>query len=113
AFQGTMLRAADAYIDTEAMRVTTWQAAWRLDTGRPTAQAVAVAKWWASEAGQRVAHTTQHLHGGLGADISYPIHRYFLWAKQIELMLEGPAAQLARLGDLVADELLAGLPERP
>lgn len=113
AFQGTMLRAADAYIDTEAMRVTTWQAAWRLDTGRPAAQAVAVAKWWASEAGQRVAHTTQHLHGGLGADISYPIHRYFLWAKQIELMLEGPAAQLARLGDLVADELLAGLPERP
>jgi alkylation response protein AidB-like acyl-CoA dehydrogenase len=113
AFQGAKLRAADAYIDTEAMRVTTWQAAWRLDAGRPAAQAVAVAKWWASEAGQRVVHTTQHLHGGLGADVSYPIHRYFLWGKQIELMLEGPAAQLARLGDLVADELVAGLPERP
>ena len=112
AFQGTMLRAADAYIDTEAIRVTTWQAAWRLDTGRPAAEAVAVAKWWASEAGQRVVHTTQHLHGGLGADVSYPIHRYFLWGKQIELMLEGPAAQLARLGDLVAEELLAELPAR-
>ena len=59
---------------------------------------MAVAKWWASEAGQRVVHATQHLHGGLGADISYPIHRYFLWGKQIELMLEGPSAQLARLG---------------
>jgi len=112
AFQGTMLRAADAYIDTEAIRVTTWQAAWRLDTGRPAAEAVAVAKWWASEAGQRVVHTTQHLHGGLGADVSYPIHRFFLWGKQIELMLEGPAAQLARLGDLVAEELLAELPAR-
>jgi alkylation response protein AidB-like acyl-CoA dehydrogenase len=111
AFQGAMLRAADAYIDTEAIRVTTWQAAWRLDTGRPAAQAVAVAKWWASEAGQRVVHTTQHLHGGLGADVSYPIHRYFLWGKQIELMLEGPAAQLARLGDLVADEVLQALAE--
>lgn len=103
-FQGALLRAADAYIDSEAIRVTLWQAAWRLDTGLPAAQAVAVAKWWASEAGQRVVHTTQHLHGGLGADVDYPIHRYFLWGKQIELMLEGPGAQLSRLGDLVAAE---------
>jgi len=103
-FQGTMLRAADAYIDTEAIRVTTWQAAWRLDTGRPAAEAVAVAHWWASEAGQRVVHATQHLHGGMGADIEYPIHRYFLWGKQIELMLQGPSAELARLGAMVAAE---------
>ena len=34
-FQGTMLRAADAYIDTEAIRVTMWQAAWRIDDGPP------------------------------------------------------------------------------
>jgi 3-oxocholest-4-en-26-oyl-CoA dehydrogenase beta subunit len=107
-FQGTMLRAADAYIDSEAIRVTTWQAAWRLDTGRPAGEAVAVAKWWASEAGQRVVHATQHLHGGLGADIEYPIHRYFLWGKQIELMLEGPSAHLARLGASIAARHRAG-----
>jgi alkylation response protein AidB-like acyl-CoA dehydrogenase len=107
AFQGTLLRAADAFIDTEAIRVTAWQAAWRLDSGRPAAEAVAAAKWWASEAGQRVVHTTQHLHGGLGADVSYPIHRYFLWGKQIELLLGGPASQLARLGSLVAGDLRA------
>jgi 3-oxocholest-4-en-26-oyl-CoA dehydrogenase beta subunit len=106
-FQGTMLKAADAYIDTEAIRVTLWQAAWRLDTGRSSAEAVAAAKWWASDAGQRVVHATQHLHGGMGADIEYPIHRYFLWGKQIELMLEGPSAQLSRLGELVAAELAA------
>jgi alkylation response protein AidB-like acyl-CoA dehydrogenase len=98
-----MLRAADAYIDTEAIRVTLWHAAWRLDTGRPATDAVAVAKWWASEAGQRVVHATQHLHGGMGADVEYPIHRYFLWGKQIELMLEGPSAQLARLGISLAE----------
>ncbi len=102
-FQGTMLRAADAYIDTEAIRVTLWLAAWQLDTGRPAADAVATAKWWASEAGQRVVHATQHLHGGMGADVEYPIHRYFLWGKQIELMLEGPSAQLARMGSALAD----------
>lgn len=107
-FQGTMLKAADAYIDSEAIRVTLWQAAWRLDTGRPATDAVAVASWWASEAGQRVVHATQHLHGGIGADVSYPIHRYFFWGKQIELMLEGPSALLARLGRRLVDELRAG-----
>ena len=111
-FQGTMLRAADAYIDTEAIRVTTWQAAWRIDEGLPATESVAVAHWWASEAGQRVVHATQHLHGGLGADISYPIHRYFLWGKQIELMLQGPSAELARLGALLATRLRSGVPDR-
>lgn len=101
-FQGTMLKAADAAIDLEAMRVTLWQAAWLIDTGRQSTAAVAAAKWQASERGQRLVHATQHLHGGIGADISYPIHRYFLWGKQIELMLGGPSLQLARLGRLVA-----------
>ena len=107
-FQGTMLRAADAAIDTEAIRVTMWQAAWRLDNGLDAALAVSVALWFAAEAGQRAVFATQHLHGGMGADISYPIHRYFLWGKQIELLLGPPSAQLARLGRQVVDEVRGG-----
>ncbi len=105
-FQGTMLKAADAAIDIEAMRVTWQNAAWRFDTGRDAAEAARVAKWQASERGQRAVHTTQHLHGGMGADITYPIHRYFLWGKQIELLLGGPSAQLARLGADIAERAL-------
>jgi alkylation response protein AidB-like acyl-CoA dehydrogenase len=101
-FQATKMRAADAAIDTEAVRVTTWQAAWRLDNGLDARRAVNVASWFAAESGQRVVFATQHLHGGMGADISYPIHRYFLWGKQIELQLGSPSAQLARLGRQVA-----------
>jgi alkylation response protein AidB-like acyl-CoA dehydrogenase len=97
-FQGVALKAADAYIDTEAMRVTLWQAAWRLTAGLDATREVMVAKWWAAEGGQRVVHITQHLHGGMGADIDYPVHRYFLWGKQIEVTLGGASAQLARLG---------------
>ncbi|HEY1988198.1 MAG TPA: acyl-CoA dehydrogenase family protein [Acidimicrobiales bacterium] len=107
-FQGTMLKAADAAIDTESMRVTLWQAAWRLDNGLDADRAVGVAVWFAKDAGQRVVHATQHLHGGMGADIDYPIHRYFLWGKQIELLLGGPSAQLARLGRQVVADLRAG-----
>jgi len=104
-FQATKMRTADAAIDTETIRVTTWQAAWRLDNGADAAKAVNVASWFASEAGQRVVFATQHLHGGMGADISYPIHRYFLWGKQIELQLGSPSAQLARLGRQVTADL--------
>jgi len=105
-FQGTMLRAADAAINIEAMRVTWQNAAWRFDTGRDAAQAARVAKWQASQRGQEVVHATQHLHGGLGADVSYPVHRYFLWGKQIELLLGGPSLQLARLGAEIAEQAL-------
>ncbi len=102
-FQATMLRVADGAIDIEAMRVTGQNAAWRFDTGRDAADAARVAKWQASERGQRTVHATQHLHGGVGADITYPIHRYFLWGKQIELLLGGPSAQLANLGASIAE----------
>jgi 3-oxocholest-4-en-26-oyl-CoA dehydrogenase beta subunit len=101
-FQGTMLRAADGAIDIEAMRVTLQRAAWLYDTGRDASEAARVAKWQASERGQRTVHATQHLHGGLGADVTYPIHRYFLWGKQIELLLGGPSLQLSRLGAQIA-----------
>ena len=101
-FQGTMLRVADAAIDLEAMRVTLLRAAWLFDTGRDATDAAAVAKWQASERGQRIVHATRHLHGGLGDDVTYPVHRYFLWGKQIELMLGGPSLQLARLGAQIA-----------
>ncbi|MEY2468630.1 MAG: 3-oxocholest-4-en-26-oyl-CoA dehydrogenase beta subunit [Actinomycetota bacterium] len=102
-FQGVSLRAADAYIDTSAIAVTLWQAAWRLDEGLDASKEIAIAKWWAAEGGERVVHATQHLHGGMGADVDYPVHRYFLWGKQIADTLGGASGQLARLGAELAD----------
>ena len=104
-FQGVTMRAADAYIDIECMRSTLYQAAWRLSAGLSAGPEVAAARWWACRGGQRVVHTAQHLHGGIGSDVDYPIHRFFLWSKQLELMLGGASQQLARLGRmLVGDE---------
>jgi alkylation response protein AidB-like acyl-CoA dehydrogenase len=103
-FQAVGQRAADAYIDAEAVRLTAWQAAWRLHAGMPAAAEVAVAKFWASDGGQRVVHAAQHLHGGIGVDRDYPLHRYFLWAKQLELTLGGATANLLRLGGMLAAE---------
>jgi hypothetical protein len=38
----------------------------------------------------------------MGIDTSYPLHRYFLAAKQAEFTLGGATRQLLRLGDLLA-----------
>ena len=113
-FQAVAQRLADAYIDAEAVRLTMWQAAWRLAAGQPggagteTAAAVATAKFWAADAGHRVAHTAVHVHGGLGIDMSYPVHRYFTAAKHNEFALGGATAQLRRIGAALARGGLGG-----
>jgi 3-oxocholest-4-en-26-oyl-CoA dehydrogenase beta subunit len=97
-FQAVGQRAADAYIDTEMVRLTALQAAWRLSEGWPAGEEVAVAKFWAGDGGMRAMHACQHLHGGLGVDLDYPLHRYFIWCKQIEHELGTPTRQLLELG---------------
>ncbi|TNC28950.1 acyl-CoA dehydrogenase family protein [Amycolatopsis alkalitolerans] len=103
-FQAVRQRLADAYIDVEAVRLSMWQAAWRLAEGRPAAEEVATAKYWAAEAGHRVAHTVVHLHGGVGIDIEHPVHRYFAAAKRHEFTFGGATAHLRALGELLAAE---------
>jgi 3-oxocholest-4-en-26-oyl-CoA dehydrogenase beta subunit len=97
-FQAVAQRLADAYIDCEAVRLTMWQAAWRLAEGLPCTAEIATAKFWAADAGHRVAHTAVHVHGGVGIDMSHPAHRYFVAAKHCEFMLGGATVQLRRLG---------------
>jgi acyl-CoA dehydrogenase len=107
-FQSVALKAADAYLDTIAIQSAARQAAWSLDAGLDATLAVLTAAWWAAEGGQHCVHLTQHLHGGMGADITYPVHRYFLWGKQIELLAGGASALLAELGDALAERPDAG-----
>ena len=101
-FQAVGQRAADAYVDTEAIRLTAWQAAWRIAEGLPADKEVAIAKFWAADGGQRVVHAAVHLHGGVGVDRDYPLHRYFLMTKHLELTLGGATDQLLQLGAILA-----------
>ncbi|MCL8011063.1 acyl-CoA dehydrogenase family protein [Streptomyces sp. AS02] len=105
-FQAVAVQSADRYIDLRAMEATLWQAAWRIASGAPGALPasgdVAVAKIWASEGVRRVVQTAQHLHGGFGADVDYPLHRYHAWAKYLELALGPAAAHEEALGELLA-----------
>ncbi|MEQ9465039.1 MAG: acyl-CoA dehydrogenase family protein [Haliea sp.] len=109
AFQAVAHRAADGYMDIEALRGVVDSAMWRLEEGLDASLQAGAARWWAAEACHRVSHTAQHLHGGIGADLQYPIHRYFLWAKQLEFDLGGPAHQLAAMGRHLASDNQSGI----
>ncbi len=101
-FQAVGHRLADAYVDVEAMRLSLLQAVWLMDTDRPAGTEAAVAKWWSADAGHRVAHAAQHVHGGVGVDLSYPLFRYFRWSKHLEMTMGPATAQLRRIGSALA-----------
>jgi alkylation response protein AidB-like acyl-CoA dehydrogenase len=105
-FQAVAHRMADAWLDTNLIQATARQAAWRSDHDLPAVQAAASAALWACEGAQRVVHAAQHVHGGIGVDIDYPVHRYFRWAKDIELQLGGGSACARDLGAAIAAEPL-------
>jgi alkylation response protein AidB-like acyl-CoA dehydrogenase len=102
-FQAVSQRAADTYIRKEAIKLTAWQAAWRIDAGVPAAAQVDAAKYWAAQGGQDILLAAHHLHGGVGVDRDYPLYRYFLLAKQLELDLGSETPTLMHLGSLIAD----------
>ena len=103
-FQAVAQRMADAFIDAEGATLTALQAAWRLTEGLPAGDEVAIAKWWAAEASHRVIHAAHHVHGGVGVDREYPLHRYFGKAKQAEFQFGGATTHLLRLGASLAAE---------
>jgi alkylation response protein AidB-like acyl-CoA dehydrogenase len=102
-FQSVSHREADAYVDTQAVRLTALGVAWMISAGRDASQELAIAKQYASEAGSRVVRAAMHIHGGIGVDREYPVHRYYIYARHLELMLGGSSHHLRRLGRLIAE----------
>ncbi|HTO52214.1 MAG TPA: acyl-CoA dehydrogenase family protein [Myxococcota bacterium] len=101
-FQAVHQRAGDAFVNVEAMRLTAQQAAFLLSENRPASLAVSVAKIWAADGGNFTSYAAQHLHGGIGMDLDYPLHRSYLWTRQIELSLGSAARHLDKIGEALA-----------
>ncbi|MCP4004137.1 MAG: acyl-CoA/acyl-ACP dehydrogenase [bacterium] len=102
-FQAVHTRAADAYVQVEAMRVTLQQAAFLLSENRPASIEVSVAKYWAAQGGSFTTYAAQHLHGGIGIDNDYPLHRSYIWSRHLELTLGAAANHLEWIGDQLAE----------
>ena len=102
-FQAVQMGMADAHITLETLRSTLWQLCYRLDAGQPAAAQALATAYLACEAGHRIGHTAQHVHGGIGVDLTYPIHRYLYWSRALGLAQGGSAACLERHGDWLGD----------
>ncbi|MFJ3367035.1 acyl-CoA dehydrogenase family protein [Pseudomonas sp. NPDC086251] len=102
-FQAVQMSMADTHIAVEALRTALWQLAYRIDANLPAPSEALATAWLACEAGHRIGHVAQHVHGGIGVDLTYPIHRFLYWSRGLSLALGGSAANLERLGDWLND----------
>jgi len=100
-FQAVAQQAADAYMAIEALRGVSWRALDDIDSGRDAALSARVAKFWVCEAGHIAGHIFLHIHGGIGQDLDYPLHRYFTWAKRNENYLGAATKMSVALGDII------------
>ena len=101
-FQAVSQRLADAFTDVEVAETLSFELAWRIDAGLDADRSADVATYWANQCSHRVAHAAMHLHGGIGADTSYPIHRVLLASRSLEVQLGGARRQIARIGARLA-----------
>lgn len=94
-FQAVAQQIADVYIASRTLHLAAWSAVWRLAEGRDPDEDLAVAAYWLAEEAMTALHTCQHLHGGLGVDASYPMHRYYATTKDLVRLLGGVEHRLA------------------
>jgi len=106
-FQAVAQHLADVYVTARAVHLVASAAADALaGTGAPAGDAVAdpeVAAAWVTEETRVAVGTCHHLHGGVGLDRSYPLHRFSAAATDLAHLLGGSDAAL--------DALAAALPE--
>ena len=102
-FQAVGQRMADCFIDNQAIELTMLQAATHLDEGRDDAARGRDREVLGGRGRQPHRHAALHVHGGISIDLDYPIHRYFLWLKQLEFTLGSATPELLRIGKVLAD----------
>lgn len=101
-FQAVTQRLADQFMHVEAVRLCAYAVLYDLANGNDASLRLPIAKWYASHWAHDVAHATQHVHGGMGVSVDYPLHRYTLWNKHIECSLGAGTQQLRTLGAQLA-----------
>jgi len=101
-FQAVGHQQANSFIDIECLRLVSQQAISLLDRGLDATEAVRIAKIWTGDVTHRVSQNSQQCHGGIGVDRDYPLFRYCLWARQIELSCGSSAELTATLGESIA-----------
>jgi alkylation response protein AidB-like acyl-CoA dehydrogenase len=84
-FQAIQHHCVYMLVEVEGSRAATYEAAWRVSTGRPYSDEAAITKAWVSDAYQRVVALGTQAHGGVSIIEDHDMPLYFRRAKAAEL----------------------------
>lgn len=93
-FQAVSQQIADVYIASRTMHLATLSACWRLDADRDPDADLRVAGYWCAEQASQAVRLCHHLHGGLGMDVTYPLHRFSALVMDLTRYLGGAEYRL-------------------
>jgi 3-oxo-4-pregnene-20-carboxyl-CoA dehydrogenase alpha subunit len=96
-FQAVSQQIAGVYIASRTLHLATLAACWRLDGGLDARADLGVAGYWCAEQAPRSVRICHHLHGGLGMDATYPLHRFSSLVADLVRYLGGAEYRLERL----------------
>jgi alkylation response protein AidB-like acyl-CoA dehydrogenase len=102
-FQTVAAQLAEIYIASRTIDLVAKSVIWRLSEDRDAEDDLDVLGYWVTSQAAPVMQLCHHLHGGMGMDITYPMHRYYSTIKDLSRLLGGPSQRLDLLGgrDLV------------
>jgi alkylation response protein AidB-like acyl-CoA dehydrogenase len=107
-YQAVSHRCAQMLLDTEQARSTAAFAAWTADADpERLAEAAAMAKAAASEAGREVTAAAIQMHGGIGFTWEADVHWLFKRAQLDAALLGGAARHRAQIAAILADRVSA------
>ncbi len=75
-FQTVAAQLAEVYIASRTTGVAANSVVWRLAEGRDADDDIDELGYWLTSQAPPAMQTCHHLHGGMGMDITYPMHRY-------------------------------------
>jgi len=97
-FQTVAAQLAEVYITSRTLGLAATSAVWRLAEGRDADDDLDMLAYWLTSQAPPAMQTCHHLHGGMGMDVTYPMHRYYSSVKDLTRLLGGPAHRLDLVG---------------
>ncbi|MGN6794965.1 MAG: acyl-CoA dehydrogenase family protein, partial [Streptosporangiaceae bacterium] len=98
-FQSVAGQAADIYVASRTLHLAATSACWRIAAGRDAGPDVDIAAYWLAKEAPAALRTCHQLHGGIGLDVGYPLHRYSAMVSDLVRFVGGADYQLGMIAD--------------
>lgn len=97
-FQTVAAQLAEVYIASRTIDLASKAVLWKLAEGLDAGADLDVLGYWLASQAAPVMQICHHLHGGMGMDVTYPMHRYYSTIKDLTRLLGGSSHRLDLVG---------------